>query len=103
MHLGPDLELSESSLILLEGFLFIHLIHCYNNDCDAIFKYTDHRYNNGYDMRQYLLTERERELIDNVLRGERPDGFRQLKSTAKRSLPKIREDLELIEKFLGEA
>ena len=54
-------------------------------------------------MRQYLLTERERELIENFLRGERPDGFRQLKSTAKRSLPTIREDLELVEKFLGEA
>ena len=54
-------------------------------------------------MRQYLLTERERELIENFLRGERPDGFRQLKSTATRSLPTIREDLELVEKFLGEA
>jgi len=54
-------------------------------------------------MREYILTERERELIKKYLTGERPDTFRQLKSIATRSLPRIREDLELIEKFLGEA
>jgi len=51
-------------------------------------------------MREYILTERERQLIAKTLRGERPDTYRQLKGIIIRSRPRLREDLELIDKFL---
>jgi len=52
-------------------------------------------------MREYLLTEREREIIMKFLEGERPDTFRQLKSIAGRAILRIEEDRDLIRKFLG--
>ena len=51
-------------------------------------------------MREYILTDRERRIIDEVLKGERPDGFRVLKHIIDRALPRLEEDQELIKKFL---
>jgi hypothetical protein len=51
-------------------------------------------------MRSYILTDRERDIINKFLKEERPDTFRQLKSNSIKAIPYIERDLELIEKFL---
>jgi len=53
------------------------------------------------DMREYILTNREQHIIQKLLEtGERIEGFSMLKNRAKKNLPRLREDLELIDKFL---
>ena len=51
-------------------------------------------------MREYILTENDRKLIKSVLEGAPLNGFRVLKYYAKRALPQLEEDLELVKKFL---
>ena len=75
-------------------------VHRYNGYLYIIFKCYGERYNNCCDMRTYILTDREREIVERVIKGERPDTFRQIKSIAIRVLPRIEEDLELIKRFL---
>ena len=51
-------------------------------------------------MREYILTEREREIARKYLEGTPLDGFRVLKFYAKRAIPQLKKDLALLEKFL---
>ncbi len=52
-------------------------------------------------MRNYILTAKERTIITSLTEtGRRLDGFRMLKTRAIMNLPRLREDLELIEEFL---
>ena len=51
-------------------------------------------------MREYILTEHEREIIRRVLNGERPDGFRVIKLRTLKALPTLEDDLKLIKEFL---
>ena len=51
-------------------------------------------------MRNYLLTNQEREIIKKFLEtGERPEGYRMLLSRCRHMQP-INKDLQLIEQFL---
>jgi hypothetical protein len=51
-------------------------------------------------MRQYILTDNERKIIQKHLEiGERPEGFRMLLSRCRHMQP-INKDLQLIEQFL---
>lgn len=53
------------------------------------------------DMREYILTKREQHIIQKLLEtGERIEGFSMLKNRAKKNLPRLSEDLELINKLL---
>jgi hypothetical protein len=45
-------------------------------------------------VRGYILTERERKLIDDVVNGGKPNGFRVLKHLMIRALPRLEEDLK---------
>ena len=51
-------------------------------------------------MREYILTERERELVQEVLRGEKPDSFRVLKTRAQKAMPTLEGDMQLLKRFL---
>jgi hypothetical protein len=55
-------------------------------------------------VRSYILTDREREIIKFYLENGRSlNGFRELKFLTKGlDINRLKEDLELIEKFLGE-
>ena len=55
-------------------------------------------------MREYILTEKEREIIGSFLKkGVKLDGFRMLLLRAKRNYRRLKADLELIEKMMEEA
>ena len=54
-------------------------------------------------MREYILTDHERELVGRVLKGERPNSFRVLKTRAQKSMPTLESDLQLIKRFLEKA
>lgn len=52
-------------------------------------------------MREYVLTDKEREIIEIYLKeGYNLNGFNVLKLRMKRALPQLEEDLEVIKKFL---
>lgn len=52
-------------------------------------------------MREYILTDREREILKNYLeKGIKLDGFSVLSLRAKRVSKKLGEDMKLIEAFL---
>jgi len=52
-------------------------------------------------MREYILTEKERETaLALVEKGLKLNGFRMLRHRVSRALPRLKEDLELIEKFI---
>lgn len=54
-------------------------------------------------MREYILTEKERETVLALNeKGLKLDGYRMLRHRAIKNLPRLREDLGLIEKFLEE-
>ena len=54
-------------------------------------------------MRAYLLSDHDREIIRRHLEeGLRLNGITVLRHRLRKNLPRIREDLALIEKFLGE-
>ena len=55
-------------------------------------------------MRAYLLSDGDKKIIQKYLdEGLRLSGIDVLRHRIRSSLPAIREDLKLIEKFLGEA
>jgi hypothetical protein len=55
-------------------------------------------------VRSYILTSKEREILKAFLeRGQKLEGFRLLLFNARRSLPKLREDLLALESFLRAA
>lgn len=47
-----------------------------------------------------MLTDYERALIKRVINGEKPDGFRVLKTRIQKAKPILEGDIELINKFL---
>lgn len=52
-------------------------------------------------MRNYILTDRERTIIISLTETDRRlEGLSMLKIRARANLPRLREDLELTEKFL---
>lgn len=52
-------------------------------------------------MRNYILTNRERTIITSLTETDRRlEGLSMLKIRARANLPRLREDMELIEKFL---
>ena len=52
-------------------------------------------------MREYILTEKERETaLTLVEKGLKLNGFRMLRHRVSRALPRLKEDLELIERFM---
>jgi len=54
-------------------------------------------------MRAYLLSDKEREIIHRYLNEDlRLDGITVLRHRIRQHLPRIKEDLDLIKKFMGE-
>lgn len=54
-------------------------------------------------MREYILTEHEREIMRQVIDGEKPYTYQMIKSRVKKAKPTLEGDMELIEKFLEKA
>jgi len=78
--------------------------HNYHNrnyySYNLVFKYFGGCNYNCGNLREYILTDRERKIIEEVLKGGRPDSFRVLKHLIDKSLPRLEEDIKLIKAFL---